>query len=251
MRKALLVGETDIDRYLVQILERQPVLAERLADLENDLLAEIGDDIDRIELGDLGERRRLRAADDVAGIDKMLADDTVERGADLGIGKIDLGDGDLGAGALELRRRALTLEILVIDLGLRGGMLLEESGIAAEFDLRIVKRRLLQLHLRARLLELLLVGILLDREQEIAFFDKLAVLVMDLLEIAFDPREQLDLVDRCRIAGKLDVVGHGLPLGQHDRHRDGGAWRRQLRRLDESSRRTLGAQSRFGGDGVS
>ncbi len=39
MRKALFVGQTDIDRDLVQIGERQPVLTEIFPDLQNLLLA--------------------------------------------------------------------------------------------------------------------------------------------------------------------------------------------------------------------
>src|SRR5215469_7744374 len=137
MRKALLVRQADIDRYLVQIGERQSMLAESLPNFENDLLAQIGQDIDRIELGDVGKRRRLAAADDIAGIDEMLADDSVERRADLGVAEIDFGDRHLRPSALELRSRALALEIPVIDLGLGGGMLFEESRIAAELGLRM------------------------------------------------------------------------------------------------------------------
>ncbi len=93
MRKALFVGQADIDRHLVQIGEGQPVLTEIFPDLQNLLLAQIGDDIDRVELGDLGQRRLLTAAaDDIARVDQMLADDAVERRPDLGVAQIDLVD---------------------------------------------------------------------------------------------------------------------------------------------------------------
>ena len=83
--------------------------------------------------------------------------------------------------------------------------------------------------LRLRLQQLILVLVLLDREQKIAFFHRLAVLVVNLLEIALDASDQLDIVDRRGVAGDLDIIGHRLQSRQHDRDRRRCARRRQLR----------------------
>ncbi len=89
--KTLLVGKPDIDRHFVQIGEGQPMLAQILPDLQHRLLTQIGDHIDWVELGDFGECRLLSAAaDDVAGVDQMLADDAVKRRPDLRIAQVQL-----------------------------------------------------------------------------------------------------------------------------------------------------------------
>jgi len=170
MRKALLVGQADIDRHLVQIGKCQPLLVEVLPDLQHCLLAQIGDDVDRVELGDLGQRRLLRvAADDVAGVDQMLPDDAVEGRAHLGIGKVDLVDRHLRLGAQQLRRGARPLVIPMIDLGLRRRVLFDERRVAGEFGLGVDERRLSGLNLGVRLFELLPVGSLLDRKEDRLF----------------------------------------------------------------------------------
>ena len=66
--------------------------------------------------------------------------------------------------------------------------------------------------LRLRLLQLILVLVLLDREQKVALFDELAVLVMDLFEIALDARDKLDGVHRGGVAGDHHIVGDTLRL---------------------------------------
>ena len=95
-----LVRQSDIDRNFVQIRQSKAMLAKILADLEHVLLAQIGDDVDRVELGDLGQRGLLApAADDIAGIDQVLADDAVERRPDLGIAEVQLGERDARLGS--------------------------------------------------------------------------------------------------------------------------------------------------------
>jgi hypothetical protein len=74
-----LIRKADIDRHLLQVGEGKPMLVQIRTDLENLLFAQIGNHIDRVQLGDLGKRTLLpAAADDVAGIDQVLADDAVE-----------------------------------------------------------------------------------------------------------------------------------------------------------------------------
>jgi hypothetical protein len=75
------------------------------------------------------------------------------------------------------------------------------------------------------LLQLILVLVLLDREQKIALFGKRPVLVMLLLQIPLDACNEFDRVYRRRVAGHLDGIGDALNARFHHRYR-----RRWLRR---------------------
>ena len=106
------------------------MLVQIRADLQDLLFAQIGDHIDRVELGDLGERGLLAAAaDEVAGIDQVLADDAVKGCPDLGIAQIELGQRDLRLGAEQLRLGARPFEIPMIDLGLGRRVLLYQLAV--------------------------------------------------------------------------------------------------------------------------
>ena len=67
-------------------------------------------------------------------------------------------------------------------------------------------------HLGLGLRQLVLVLVLLDREQEVALVDESPVLVMELFEIALDPRDQLDRIDGSGIAG-IDIAADALRAG--------------------------------------
>ncbi len=248
--KAGLVRQPDIDRHLVQIGQGQPVLTEVLSNLQDLLLAQIGDDVDRVELGDLGQRRLLAAAaDDVAGVDQVLADDAVEGCANFGIAEIDLVDRHLGAGAQQRGFGARPLVVPVVDLGLGRRVLLDQGRVARELGLGIDQRGLRGQNLGMRLLQLLLIGVLLHREQQIALFDERAVLVMQLFEIALDPGDELDRVDRRGVAGDHDIVGDRLQPRQH--HRNRRALRRGLRRRQAAVGRPRRRYPGLGGGGGS
>ncbi len=63
-------------------------------------------------------------------------------------------------------------------------------------------------------LELELIGLRLDREQLGALLDEGAVLIVDRLQEALHPRDEVDALDRRGVAGGLDVARHGaLQLG--------------------------------------
>ncbi len=102
-------------------------------------------------------------------------------------------------GALELAVGELDGGVGLVDLGLRGGAL----------DLE-----------RPRV----------DDEQEVALLDQLAVLEMDLLEIAADPGAQLDIVDRGELPGELVALDDLLAqrLADRDRRRRRRGGRRRL-----------------------
>jgi len=75
-----------------------------------------------------------------------------------------------------------------------------------------------------RLLEFQLVGFRLDREQRRALLDQGAVLVVDRLQHALHPRDEIDVLDRRGIAGGLEKTRDG-PL-----HRQGDINLRRRRR---------------------
>ncbi len=214
-----LVLQADVDRHLGQLGQGEPLLIEVGADFQNVLLVQIGDDVDRIELHDFRQGRLLaHRADDIAGIDQMLAHLAVKRCPDLGIAEVQLRDGDACLGARELGLRQLALENPVVDLDLRGGFLGDQRLVTGDFGAGIDQRRFRRRHLRLRLDQLCLVLVLLDREQQVALLDQRAIGKMDRVEIALDAGDQLDRIDRRGIAGQFDIIGDRLGPGLDDRH---------------------------------
>jgi len=82
----------------------------------------------------------------------------------------------------------------MIDLGLGCCVLLDQLRIPDELGLGVGERRLSRKQLGLGLLQLVLVLVLLNREQKITLLDELPILVMDLVKIALDPRDQLDRI---------------------------------------------------------
>ncbi len=112
------------------------MLAEVRADLQHVLLAQIGDDVDRVELGDLGQRGLLAAApDDIARIDQVLADDAVKRRPDLRVAEVQLGERHTRLGSEQLRFCASALINPFVDLDLGCRILFEECCIANDLSL--------------------------------------------------------------------------------------------------------------------
>ena len=91
------------------------------------LFAQIGNHVDRIELGNLGQCGLLSSAtDEIAGIDQMLAGDAVERRSDLGIGEIQLGQRHLRLRTEQLGLGGRPLIGPCVDIDLGRGILFEE-----------------------------------------------------------------------------------------------------------------------------
>ena len=123
--------------------KRQPALVQIGADLQRLLRADIGDHVDRVELGDFGERGLLAvAADDIARIDQVLAHLAVERRPDLGIAEVQLGQRDLRLRRQHVRLGARSLVVPVIDLDLGGRVLLHQRRVSADLGLGVEQRRL-------------------------------------------------------------------------------------------------------------
>jgi hypothetical protein len=198
------------------------MLTQILPSFQYGLLAQIGNHVDRVELGNLGECALLASApDDVAGIDQMLPDDAVEGCPDLGIDQVQLGQGDLRLSPEQLRLGARLFVNVFIDRCLRRRILLYQLAVPDELGLCINQRCLCGEHLGLSLLQLILILVLLDREEEVVLFDELAVLVMDLVQIALDARDQLHGIHSGSIPGHHHVIGDALCPGLNDGDRRG------------------------------
>jgi hypothetical protein len=173
----------------VQIRQSEPMLRQIGANLQDLLFAQIGNCVNRVELGDFGERTLLTAADEIAGVDQMPADYAVKRRPDFSIAEIQLSQRDLRLSPEQLRLRRRLLVNPLVDLGLGRRVLFDERRIPWKLGVGVLERGLRGEDLRLRLHQLILVLVLLDREQEVPFFDELAILVMDLSEIALDARD--------------------------------------------------------------
>ena len=79
VRIALFGLQPDLDRDFLEVLGRQPALADLGADAQHVLLADVEIHVDRIDLHDGGQHGRRGAAADI-GADRDLArgDDAVE-----------------------------------------------------------------------------------------------------------------------------------------------------------------------------
>ena len=153
-----------------------------------------------------------------------LADPAGDRRLDLGVGEVDLRVAQRRLGLLE---RGLGLELLALALvvgRLRAGVGAQQIGGALELDLGVGERGLGGVARGRLLVDRRLVGVGLDREQDLAFLDLVAVVELARTEEALHARPQVDLVDRGRTADELRPRGQRLELGslhQHGRRRPG------------------------------
>jgi hypothetical protein len=131
--------------------------------------------------------------DDIARIDQANAGDAVKRRSNRGVAQLGLGIFD---GRLVGLDDLLVLGdegALGIGLLLRRGMLLRESGVALEIELRIGEMGLVAGQRRLRLIELCLEGAWIDLRENLPALYLLSLGEVDLLERTRDLR-----ADRCR-----------------------------------------------------
>ncbi len=161
----------------------------------------------------------------VAGIDLMAADPTIERRHDPCVAEVDLSDLEVGVGLVHRGLSGVALRLPVLHLRLRGRLLLDQSLLTLVLRSRLRERCLLLLDRSLGQLDVGFIGLGLDHEQQIALLHDGAIFEVDRLEIAFDPGDQIDAVAGLRVAGQLDVVGHRPLHGLADAH----GWRRRWR----------------------
>ncbi len=88
----------------------------------------------------------------------------------------------------------------------------------------MIQAGLLAQNFRFRLLEFGLIGVLLNLEEQLAFFHPIAILEEDLFQVALHPGPKLHGVGGLGVAGKFQVIGDRLP--HRPTHRDLGGRRR-------------------------
>ena len=98
----------------------------------------------------------------------------------------------------------------VVHVRLGRGLLFHQLGEAVEFDLGMIQAGFLRQDLRLGLLQLGLIGVLLDEEEQLPLFHQVAVLEKDLFQIALHPGPELHRIDGLGIAGKFQVIGDRL-----------------------------------------
>ncbi len=135
-------------------------------------------------------------------------------GADLGV---RLGLQQIGLGVVARRRGG-------VERRLRDGLPLDQIRLPFEVSLGLLHRCLRAGFGCLGLFELQLVGIGLDREQRGAFFHQGAVLIVDRLQDPLHARDQIDILDRRGVAGRLEIARDG-PLNRQSNFNLG--WRRR------------------------
>ena len=175
-------------------------------DPQHVLFVDVEIHIDRVERHDVGKLRRRRDADQFADRDQMRADDAVERRRDIGIAVIDRRDLGVDLGLLQVGLGVLARRRRSIERCLRDRLSLHQIRLPLEIGFGLLHRSLHAGFGGLRLIELQLVGFGLDREQRGAFLHEGAVLVVDRLQEALHARDQIDILDRRGIAGRLQIA---------------------------------------------
>ena len=224
VQPVVLVDQMRMDHRLVVARRGQPPRADRALVGEEVRLGHVEVEIDRVELDDVVSS--VWSLDQVADVDPPVGDPALEGCGDLGEAEVELGLAELRPGppasvasaacSSALRSSSVALATAEVVTSCRRGPAPAGPARAAPaacsiWALRPVGRRL--------------VGARVDDEEELACLDDLAVLEADLLQIARDPRPDLDLLHGLEPPGEL--VPLGQPAHQRGRHRH----RRSCRRL--------------------
>src|SRR5215831_592150 len=180
----------------------------------------------RSGLDDGGELGGAIGAHQFAQRHLARSDDAVEGSLYLGVTEVELGLRGIDLRLLEPGARRIAISRCVVERLLRCDLAARELGLPLVFRLRLLQRRLGAGLGGARLLELELVRLGLDDEEGCSFLDLVAVLVIDFLQEALHPRDQVGGVYRRGITGGFEIAGD-LLLHRH-RHRDLGRRRRHI-----------------------
>ena len=138
----------------------------------------------------------------------MRADKAVERRHHIGVAVIDRGNPGVGLRLLQVGLRVVARGGGCIQRCLRNRLPRDQIGLAPEVCLSLLERRLGAGLRRLRLLELVLVGVGLDGEQRRAPLHELPVFVIDRLQHALHPRDEIDGFERRGVAGGLEKARH-------------------------------------------
>jgi hypothetical protein len=145
----------------------------------------------------------------LADRDQVRSDDAVEGCCDIGVAVVDRRDLGVDLGLLQNGLRVVAGRGRGLERRLRDGLLLHQIGLALEIGFGLLHRGLRTGLRRLRLLQLQLVGVGLDREQGGSFLYEGTVLVIDRLQKTLHAGDEIDVLDRRGIAGRLQVTRDG------------------------------------------
>ena len=192
MRKTVFVLQPDPDRQSREIARRQSPPRGFGADPQHVLFVDVEIHVNGVELHDGRELGRRRRTDEFSDRNKMRADDAIERRDDIGIAEIDCGDPGVGLGLLQAGLGVIAGRSGRIEGRLRNRLPGNQIHLTVVVGLGLLQCRPRPGLGRLCLLELVLVGFGLDREQRRALLHETAVLVVDRLQHALHPRHEID-----------------------------------------------------------
>ena len=142
---------------------------------------------------------------DVAGVNKAKACLAREWGPDRRIGHLRLSVIDRRLIALDLRDELIDRRLLSVQPLTRNRILLGEAGVARQVELRVLETRLVLRLLRDRLIERRLIRARVDFNKNIALLDHLALLEVDLDDLAIDAAAHQDGLVRLHGAKPIQI----------------------------------------------
>ena len=221
---ALLVGETKIQRNMLANDGGNRCL-DILGNIQEVVLVNGEIDIEGVDLIDIGQEGGFAGAHQVAGVFQAAADAAVKGRSHLGVAQVEPGQVPLRLRRHDRGFGRIPLVEPVVHIRLGRGFLGHQLGEPGIFGLSMKEFGLLGENLRLRLLEFGFVSVLLDQKQHLIFFHPVAVLEVDLLQVALDPGLELHRVNGLGVTGKFKVIGHRLfhrltdrDLGRRRRH---------------------------------
>ncbi len=143
------MGRPDEDRPFLWLgLARRPMgLSHQAGQIR---IADREIDIDGIDLVDLSQDRIFARTHQVARVFQPSVDPAVKRSRDLRIAQIELGQVPLGLRRQQVGLGRIPLIPPVVHVRLSGGLLLQQVGVAIQFDFGILQLGLLQQNLPLR-----------------------------------------------------------------------------------------------------
>ena len=215
----------------------------RGGDLRQILLRQVEHHRDRLQLREHDQPGRVGGMDDVAGIDRADAGPSGDRGGDGGVAQHRARGVDRRLIALDLRGQLRHQRFLRVRRLPGGVLVLHQLLVPHEVDPRVRQQRLVLRLLRHRLIERRLIGAGVDPRQHLSLGDLLALLEIDLQQLAVHHRLDGDGVERLHRPQRVEPDRHVALLRGRDEHRDrrvrrpAGRGRRRLVRRPEPDRR--------------
>ena len=224
VRKALLGRQRHVGDHALSAGIRgfsEPV---ELAVDEQIALAHLEVGVHRVWPDDGREHSRIVGADEVADVDEVAVDASADGRVDVRVGQVELRGRERRLGLLYRGTRFVTRLLLLNQIGLAAGLLLEDRRRDRVLLFRRRGARLRALRVGFGLVYPRLVKLGLDHEQEIALLHLGAGREVHADEYPLHSRADLDRLDGARLPGGLQIDGDLLLDRMRDRDL-GRRWR--------------------------